>query len=106
MSKYVQVKGRDYRRELIFSEWYAIKVKIYTTNYNDDNWDWDRVVLNFHAPDSQVYTLTEHFNVGKDNSTNFVELEYQGNNGQVVKKKFEKHLDAERYMVELIRRSK
>lgn len=104
MSKHISEKRRDFMRERMFEDAYNVKARIWVTNFNDENWDWDMCVLNFRDSLGKNYGLIEHFKEGKDNSTHHVVLEYETDKGEFVKQNFEKFIDAEKSMVQLMQR--
>lgn len=103
-AKHIQTKERDSLREKSFKDSYGFNVHIRATTFNDENWDWVMCTLNFRDPLGKNYGLVEYFMPGSDNGTDYVEFEYETKDGKFVKRKFEKFLDAEVAMVELMRR--
>lgn len=105
MSKYVSDRRQDRMKEKLFKDTYGLDSTIFVTNYNDENWDWDKAVLEFVDSKNRKYGLIEHFNDGSDNDTNYVELVYQ-QNGEPEVETFDRYIDAELQLVELMRRKK
>lgn len=102
-SKYVQVRGKDRIRERNFKDVYGLECHIEVTNYNDDNWNWDMCVLNFKDSIGKTYGLIEYFKSRDDNSTDHVDLEYEDKDGKFTKETFDKFIDAELRMVEIMK---
>lgn len=103
-SVHISEKKRDMLREKLFKDCYGIDSIIHVINYNDTNWDWDLCVLIFRDTLGKNYGLVEHFKDGLDNSTKFVYFEYEDKSGKFCQEKFEKFIDAEEAMVELIKK--
>ena len=91
-------------KEKLFLDAYGLETTIAGVSYNDENWDWDKAIIKFCDSLGKNYGLVENFKPGTDNSTDFVELEYENKEGSFVKQKFEKFLDAELAMVELMKK--
>lgn len=89
---------RDKVRENMFYDAYKLKSKIETTNFLDNNSNWDKCILQFKYKDN-VFGLIEYFKDGSNNSTDYVILE---NNG-FEHKKYDYFYQAEQDMVELMR---
>lgn len=88
---------RDRTRENNFFQYYKLEATIITTNFNDENFNWDKVILEFIFKGEKYY-IVEHFKENEDNSTDFVELMYNG-----VVRKFDRFIDAETTMVNLMK---
>lgn len=104
MSKNINVKERDLMRENLFKSEYKVDTKIKVTNYNDDNWNWDMVVLNFKDSLGKDYGLIEFFKPGNDNSTDHVLLEYCDKSGNWIQEEYKEFHLAEKAMVNLMQR--
>lgn len=105
MSKNVNnLSERDcFHRAAQFKEAYGLNVKIQGMSYNDENWDWDMVILKFVDSLGKHYGLIEYFKPGKDNSTDHVDFEWVEHE-RFVKKTYERFIDAELAMVELMKK--
>lgn len=99
---HVTVKERDHLREKSFKDAYGLDTKIHVTSYNDDNWNWDMVAINFIDTHDRKYSLIEHFKEGDDNSTKFVILEYSKDDS-FKQERFERFIEAELAMVQLMK---
>jgi len=104
MSVHVSEKKQDHIREKNFKDAYGIDAKIFVTNFNDEKWNWDKVVLNFIDSLGKNYGLIEHFHAGDDNSTRVVIFEYADKAGNMKEEPFVTCLGAEQAMVELMRK--
>lgn len=102
-SKNVTVKERDLMRENAFKSAFNIKATIKATNYNDADWNWDMVVMNFKDTLGKNYGLVEFFKPGNDNSTDHVLFEYCDRNGVWVQERFDTYNAAEMAMVNLMK---
>lgn len=91
-------------KAMAFLDCYGIKVKISGFTFNDQNWNWNKVIQKYTDPAGKNYGLIEHFKEGENNDTSFVYFEYEDKSGKLCQEKFEKFLDAERAMVHLIQR--
>lgn len=80
-SKHVRVNDDDGVRATLFREAYGLRTKVRSTTYNDEDWNWDMVVVNFRDTLGKNYGLVEYFKAGKDNSTDHVDLEYEDKDG-------------------------
>lgn len=100
----VTMKDADVRmKEHSFSEAYKIKTRIEGVSYHDDKWNWDLVVLKFRDSLGKNYGLIEYYPSGDDNSTLYVDFEYEDKN-EFVKKRFKNFVNAEKAMVELMQK--
>ena len=70
--------------------------------FNDEDWNWNKVIQKYTDKLGKNYGLIEHFKEGQDNSTDFVWLEYEDKEGKFCQEKFERFVDAEKAMVELM----
>lgn len=104
MSVHISEKREDFMREKVFKSDYGLDCQIYVTNFNDENWDWDKCILNFRDSLGKNYGLIEYFMPSIDNSTEHVEFEYENDKGELVKQNFKKFIDAEKSMVDLMQR--
>lgn len=89
---------RDKYRESCFYDAYKVKAEIETTNFIDDQGNWNKCILKFKTGNN-VYGLIEYFKKGLDNSTDYVELEING----IIENQYDKFIDAELGMVDIIR---
>lgn len=104
MSAHVSEKKRDFIREQNFKDAYGISVQIYVTNFNDEKWNWDKVVLNFIDSLGKNYGLIEHFKEGDDNSTRVAVFEWEDKKGMMQSEPFTTVLEAELALVELMKK--
>ena len=112
MSVHEKLINRDHMKEKLFFDAYGVHVKIKTMTFNDTNWNWDKVILSFIDEGGHNYGLIEHFKEGNDNSTNYVNLEHEDKNGNLVTKRFDENnakmgsifVTAEKELVSLMKR--
>ena len=104
MSAHVSDKKQDFHREKLFKDSFGLNTTIHVTTYNDENWNWDICVINFRDSLGKNYGLIEYFKPGDDNSTDYVILEYEDKEGNIIKENFQKFIDAENSMVALMQR--
>lgn len=81
-----------------FQEVYKIPTTIKGVNFNDENWDWDKVITVFN----DKYVLTEYYKPGKDNSTDYVILSYR-KDGVEQSIRFDKYQKAELALVDIMK---
>lgn len=103
MSFYVKTIDRDTMRETAFLNAFGIASKISVTMFNDKDFNWDKVILDFKADNGSAHTITEHFKDGDDNSTDYVVVRNQKTGED---KEFKSFSDAERYLVSEIKGNK
>jgi len=100
----VEMREPDLRmKERLFTDAYKVRSKIQGVSYHDDKWNWDLVVLKFKDSLGKNYGLIEYYPSGDDNSTLYVDLEYE-KDGEFFKKRFDKFIDAELDMVKLMQK--
>lgn len=95
---FIRATTRDIFREQKFFEAYGIRSKISAESHNDQNWDWEKVILKF----DDEYELTEHFKKGADNSTDHVVLSQRG----IELSRFPLFIEAELALVSLLKKEK
>lgn len=100
----VTITERDFLTEKAFKEAYDLVVQIKKTQINDSDWNWVKVSLGFKDSLGKNYGLIEYFKEGDDNSTDHVDFEYEGENCIWKKETFERFIDAELSMVEMMRK--
>ena len=92
-------------RERNFNDIYGFPVTITEgITFLDADWNYDMVIIKFRDVLGKVYGLVEHYPAGSDNSTKFVLLEYEDKYGKFCQEKYEKFIDAEKAMVELMQK--
>lgn len=101
-SKHITKLDRDGIRESNFKSAYKFPVKIKSTCYNDEDWNWNKVVLNFTCPLGKTYGLIEYYKEGADNSTDHVDFEYSRKDNTFHVETFKTFVEAERAMVDLM----
>lgn len=112
MSVHVQTKERDGMKETLFKDAYALDAKISYTTYNDAEWNWDKVVINFVDSLGKNYGLIEFFMDGANNDTAFVMFEYTDKEGKLRSERYDANnckkgeifVTAEKRMVNMMRR--
>lgn len=88
--------------ENLFYDAYQLRARIEKVSINDQNWDWVQAILKFKDSLGKTYGLVEYFKQGMDNSTDYVVLEYETEDG-LVKETFPTFIQAELAMVDLMR---
>lgn len=104
MSVHISEKKQDMMRQQLFKDAYGIDAKIWVTNFNDANWNWDKCILNFTDSLGKNYGLIEFFQEGANNNTRVVIFEWTDKEGKMHEEPFSRFLDAELAMVALMRR--
>lgn len=104
MSKHISEKKRDLARERNFRDVYGLTAKIEVTNFNDEQWNWDMVILNFTDTSGKKYGLIEHFKDADDNGTKHAIFEWEDRQGTFHQEKYPTFLEAEQELVKLMRR--
>jgi hypothetical protein len=98
-NEWVTIETDDKFKSKAFLDTYGISSSITTTMHNDLDWNWNRVEILFDGK----YKLIEIFKEGKDNSTDHVIVATNYGEELCIFKSF---IEAEKYLVDLLRRDK